>query len=133
MSSPFSSFELSTLTFRLGGGTPTLDETGNFAAPGKTLEVKAFLSPKNRQGRDQVIPGEVLNQAEVEGRFVEPFKRPPELLAGMRADAVVNGVQGSFVLGLSLPDPLGVAEQLGDPIAGTFSVTANRGSFSGTN
>ncbi|MFH7241778.1 MAG: hypothetical protein ACHWZW_02905 [Spirulina sp.] len=129
--SPFAGFNLSTLIFQIGDGVPDVDETGNFVAPARTMTVKAFLMPANRQGRIQMVPGEILNQQELVGRFVEPFRQPADLLPGMRAEAVVNGIHGSFVLALSVPDSLGIGDQLGDPITGLFSVTTNRGSFYG--
>jgi hypothetical protein len=131
-SSPFASFDLSTLVFTIGDGTPMIDETGNFSASSTQLEVTAYLQPSARQGSTIAVPGEMLNQQYMKGRFVDPFRRPVELLPGMRAQATIGGQMGIFELELSPVTGIDalIAQSLGDPIAGIFRVTSNRGNFS---
>lgn len=128
--SPFADFTQSTLTFKIDDGVPVLDETGNYAAPSRTITVKAFLEQSKRQGKAESTIGELRNLVHVEGHCVEPMQMPPELEPGMSAIATVNGVDGRFVLSLVLPDPVSAAgEAVGDQIKGTFEVTGNRGNF----
>jgi hypothetical protein len=129
--SPLAGFELVTLLFEVGDDTPTLDETGNLSADKTTLEVKAYLTKANRQMVGQSKPGETLEQVYLTGRFVEPIRRPPELVSGAKARATLNGQSGIFTLALSTATGVEalVAQQMGDPIEGVFEVRVNRGNF----
>jgi hypothetical protein len=127
--SPWADFKLSTLTFRQGDGTPAIDATGNLSVEAAPLIVKAYLQIKPRSLAEVNVPAELLNRVYLVGHCVEPMRLPSGLLPGSRAQAEVNGVSGTFVLALSLPDPLGVSEITGDPIEGVFGILANRGNF----
>ncbi len=118
---PFASFANATLTFQRAIGPASIDALGNSSAPTGDWVLSAYLKEVNSTAKNQQPwEGGQDNVVRVEGRCVEPAALPADIVPGVKAEAIISGFVGEFILEATLPSPLGVDELLGAKIKGRF-------------
>lgn len=128
MSTPFSAFQNSTITFKVRNGEPVRSEFGHLVADLVDYPIQCYLK-QSRKVAVSAFEG-AANQTDiyVEGRCIDPQYLPADLQADVLADAVVDGVAYKFQLKPSVASPFySENDVLGQRVEGFLSRTAIAG------
>ncbi len=122
MSTPFAAYANATLTFQRAIAAPTVDALGNQSVQTEDFVVTAYLKEIVPRAGGNLSPfdGGTDTSSRVEGRLVEPTSLPADIVPGVRAIAVIGGIEGEFYLAATIPDAFGVDGVLGSKIKGRF-------------
>lgn len=126
MSSPWRDFKLHTLRFVVGGTVVFNPVTRKYERQDGqellvtcTLKEATGLGPRERAFLEAA--GTDLSQFMLQGRYVDPMRRPANLFPGSTSPLTVEGVDGVFTLEPSWPGQIpAVEEALGERIFGTW-------------
>ena len=116
MSSPFSNYANTVLTFQLPTGLMTADDNGNPIPQVEAVEVTALLQRDLRRD-PQGLPGIDQDRSLLKGWLVNPLMLPPGVAAGVIADCaitespeqtnvgkfeILDALQNPFVMGVGI-------------------------------
>ena len=125
MSSPFTGYENTTLTFKVPGAASTDPVTGNKVFARSDVVVLAMLNQKPRTERQlERSPGVDQQAVYLEGYAIDPSTLPATVKPNTWADCIWSGTPGQFYLMLTGKSPFGVELATGEKIRGWFQAKA---------
>jgi len=127
MSTPFSSFQNATLTFKVQGSEPVYGDYGHLVSDLQSFVVKAYLRQSARP-QPSLFDGANQEDIFVEGRCISPLTLHPDIQPEVFADAVVNGASYKFRYQPAVASPFFAENQiLGQKIEGYLIRTTTMG------
>ena len=112
------------LTFRISSGLTTDPDTGNAIATTTAVVVKALLRKTPIDPNKYRLPGVDTTAIFMTGRALAPSGLPASV-RGLRAEAAIGGLSGTFTLLPTVQSAFGFQQPVGDAIEGWFEVQDN--------